>query len=251
MSCVAPAQCLCHQPLGFDIVMAFQPIVDLGSGHVHAHEALVRGVNGEGAGDVLAQVDEKNIYQFDQRCRTQSLRQIAALGSTVPVSINFMPNAVYEPEACLASTIATARRLGWDLRNIIFEITETEHVRDQAHLAHIVSMYRQMGLAVALDDFGAGNSNLETLTYMHPDYLKLDRSLIGGVCGSTTKQNIVDAMLSLASAEHINVVAEGVEAEEDAHWLYQRGIRLQQGYFFARPAVDGLPDVYWPDWVGC
>jgi hypothetical protein len=83
------------------------------AGRAYAHEALVRGPSGESAGSVFAQVDETNRYQFDQRCRTTAIAQAAALKMESLLSINFMPNAVYRPEACIRSTLEAAEKHGF------------------------------------------------------------------------------------------------------------------------------------------
>ena len=94
-------------PLPFS--MAFQPIVDLKSGAVFAYEALVRGREGQGAVHVLSAVDDTNRYAFDQACRVQAITLAAKLGVAEQgalLSINFLPNAVYEPKACIRATLA-------------------------------------------------------------------------------------------------------------------------------------------------
>ena len=102
----------CEGELPFDITMAFQPIVDLRQRRVHAYEALVRGPEGEPAGQVQEQVTEELLYRFDQACRVKAIEQASALGMQEPLSINFLPNAVYEPEACIQATLEVSRRVG-------------------------------------------------------------------------------------------------------------------------------------------
>lgn len=77
--------------------MAFQPIVDVRSQAVFAYEALVRGLDGSSASQILSQVNDDNRYQFDQACRVKAVSLAARLGIACHVSINFLPNAVYEP----------------------------------------------------------------------------------------------------------------------------------------------------------
>ncbi len=92
-------------PMSFS--MAFQPIVNIGSGEVFAHEALVRGANGEGARTVLEAVDASNKYAFDQQCRVKAIEIASRLElrkTPAMLSINFMPDAVYEPRACIRRT---------------------------------------------------------------------------------------------------------------------------------------------------
>ena len=110
--------------LGFQFDYAYQPIVDVGRRVVFAHEALVRGPNGEGAATVLSQVNDHNRYRFDQACRVKAIKGAAELGLTQPVSINFLPNAIYKPEVCIRTTLEAARAHGFPLSQIIFEVTE-------------------------------------------------------------------------------------------------------------------------------
>ncbi|WP_115854546.1 EAL domain-containing protein [Kushneria indalinina] len=223
--------------------MAFQPIVDLETRSVFAHEALVRGVDGESAWSVLSQVTPEYLYAFDQACRVRAIEMASQLGMTSRLSINFLPNAVYEPRACIRATLETARRVGWPFEALIFEITENEHVVDRDHLRHIVEQYREMGFTVALDDFGTGHANLDLLTTLTPHHLKLDRVLITNIGQDTRRQKLVRHMCSMSEALGMGLVAEGVETLEDARWLYQQGIMRHQGYYYARPAFEALPGI--------
>ncbi|MET0269679.1 MAG: EAL domain-containing protein, partial [Sphingomonas sp.] len=104
--------------------MAFQPIMDIATGLPFAYEALVRGPNGESAWSVLSQVNEANRYAFDQRCRVKAIETAARaglLGGLAKLSINFLPNAVYSPAACIQLTLKTARATDFPVDRLIFE----------------------------------------------------------------------------------------------------------------------------------
>ena len=124
----------CDTLVPFAFTMAFQPIVDVSQRRVVYYEALVRGVNGESAFSILNQVTDELMYRFDQACRVKAIELASELGMTERLSINFLPNAVYEPEACIQSTLDTSRRVGWPTERLNFEITETERVVDRAHM---------------------------------------------------------------------------------------------------------------------
>lgn len=230
----------CEGDLPFDIIMAFQPIVDLDRAEIHAYEALVRGPGGESAGQVLANVTDELLYRFDQACRVQAIEQASRLGMRESLSINFLPNAVYEPEACIQATLEASRRVGFPLDRLIFEVVESEQITDREHLHDIITAYRRMGFRVALDDFGTGYANLDLLTELTPDKLKLDRQLIKGCHRDPRRQALVDGLVTATCRLGITLIAEGVEEAGEARWLHRAGISLQQGYFFARPAVDAL-----------
>ncbi|MGC9269938.1 EAL domain-containing protein [Acidiphilium sp.] len=224
--------------------MAFQPIVDLSRGDVFAYEALVRGPNGEGAGAVIAAVTPAEMYGFDQACRVTAIETAALLGlgaATAALSINFMPNAVYEPRACIRATLQAAARVGFPTDRLIFEITESEAVIDPDHLARIVAAYRAMGFRTAIDDFGAGYSNLNLLAQFHPDIVKLDRALIAGIDADPVRRCLVRHCVSLCAELDIAVIAEGIETSAEYHTLAGLGVTLMQGYFLARPGFQTLP----------
>ncbi len=226
-----------------DIAFAFQPIVDLANGTIFAHEALVRGPNGESAASVLAQVDDDNRYRFDQQCRTVAIGQAAALDLQGALSINFMPNAVYRAEACLRSTLAAARTHGFPIERIIFETVESEHVGDHAHFIEVFRAYKRLGFRTAIDDFGSGYSGLNLLVDFQPDLVKLDMKLLRGIDTDRVRQRIVAGALAICRDLGITVIAEGIETRGERDYLADQGVSLMQGYFFARPAFQATPQV--------
>jgi EAL domain-containing protein (putative c-di-GMP-specific phosphodiesterase class I) len=235
------------QPLPFS--MAFQPIVNVDSERVYAYEALVRGPNGESAASVLRQVTEANRYAFDQNCRVKAITLAAQLGlaeTGAMLSINFMPGAVYSPAACIQLTLKTASKVGFPSERLIFEITEGEKIHDQAHLASIAEDYRRRGFKMALDDFGSGYSELNLLANLPIDILKLDMDLTRNIDRRRTTQTIVHHLVRLAADLGIAIVAEGIETWAEYETLRHLGIRLMQGYLFAKPAFEALPPVSMP-----
>ncbi|MEG3125978.1 EAL domain-containing protein [Sphingomonas sp. GB1N7] len=235
--------------LEFEISMAFQPIVDLTTQLPFAYEALVRGPCGESAASVLAQVNPGNRYAFDQRCRVRAIELATAAGilnGGAKLSINFLPNAVYSPAACIKLTLATAKAVGLPSSRLIFEFTENEEMVDPAHIAHIVKSYQQMGFGTALDDFGAGHAGLNLLARFQPDIIKLDMELVRGIEASMPRRMIVDAVIKLAAAMGILVIAEGIETEAELSTLTQLGVRYIQGFIFAQPMLAALPAISIP-----
>ncbi|GGK00167.1 EAL domain-containing protein [Pseudomonas matsuisoli] len=241
------AHCRDGAPLDFAISMAFQPIIDIQSGSVFAHEALVRGTAGEGAGTVLARVDEANRYAFDQACRMTALTKASPLNLPGMLSINFMPNAVYKAETCIRATFETARKLNFPLDRVIFEVTEQEDILDLPHLVDILRAYRKMGFLTAIDDFGAGYAHLNLLADFQPNLIKLDMHLIRGIDADRVRQVIVESTLQACRRLNIRVIAEGVETADEYVTLREMGVRLFQGYLFAKPAFEALPAISWPN----
>ncbi|MBJ7310536.1 EAL domain-containing protein [Rugamonas sp. CCM 8940] len=233
-------QCKKKDNLALDFVFAYQPIIALSTRSIYAHEALVRGPNGESAYSILSQVTDVNRYSFDQACRVRAIRGAAELGMQELLSINFLPNAVYRPEACIRSTFEAARLYDFPIEKIIFEVTEGEQVQDRQHLVSIFRAYEQFGFHTAIDDFGAGYAGLTLLSEYQPDLIKIDMELVRGVDSSKPKQAIVNGILSICADLNVRVLAEGIETMAERDFLRDAGIDLMQGYLFCRPAFKSI-----------
>ncbi|WP_425500950.1 EAL domain-containing protein [Pseudoxanthomonas gei] len=237
------ASCQDDDRLEFEVRMAFQPILDATTREVYAYEALVRGANGEGAAEVIAGVRPEQMYRFDQTCRVQAISTAARLGMGARLSINFNPNAVYEPATCIRLTLAAAKMSGFDTGRLIFEVTEAERVRDGSHLVKIFRDYQQRGFMTAIDDFGAGYAGLNLLAEFQPDLVKLDMALVRGIDQSAVRRTIVAGIVAICAGLRCRVLAEGVETQAEYRVLRTLGIELFQGYLFARPQLEALPVV--------
>lgn len=232
--------------LPFDFTMAFQPIVDARQARVFGYEALVRGTQGEGAFEILSQVTQDIRYQFDQACRIKAIELAAKLGIDSFLSINFLPNAVYEPKSCIQATLEAADKHGFPCERIIFEVNESEPIGDPGHLGRIFDEYHNQGFTTAIDDFGAGHAGLNLLADFQPDIIKLDMALIRDIEANRARQSIVRGIINTALEMNIQIIAEGVETPQELDCLRGLGIDLFQGFLFARPTVESLPEVSYP-----
>ena len=235
--------CADNARLDFDFSYAFQLIVDFGKGCVFSYEALVRGVSNEPAGEIYQKVNQDNLYRFDQRCRVKANDLASRLGNDCRLNINFFPNAVYQPELCIRTTVAAARAMGFPIENIVFEVIEGEAIRDQAHLSNIINYYKKQGFSTAIDDFGSGYAGLNLLAEYQPDFIKLDRKLVTDIHLSPPRQAIARAVIQVCRDLHIGLLAEGVEDITEVAWFAEQGVELFQGNYFAEPGFEILPDV--------
>lgn len=229
--------------------MAFQPIVDFEAGRPYAYEALIRTPSGGPAAEVLAAVTEENRYAFDQACRVKAIELAARAGlieTGAKLSINFLPNAVYSPQACIQLTLATARATGFPTERLVFEFTENEPMLDPDHVGNIVRTYAAMGFGTAIDDFGAGHAGLSLLARFQPDTIKLDMELVRGIDESLPRRMIVESIARMSERLGIRLIAEGVEREAELATLRALGLRYFQGFLFARPGFEHLPEVRLP-----
>lgn len=234
------AECAGGAGLDFEFTMAFQPIVNVTTRKIFAHEALVRGLNNESAAAIFTHVNVDNRYHFDQACRVKAIQLASQLNMPCLLSINFMPNAVYRPELCIRTTLEAAEKFGFPIEHIIFEITEGEKVDDFAHLRDIVTHYKKRGFLTAIDDFGAGYSGLNLLAEIQTDLVKLDMALIRNIDKDKGRRAITKGILQVCHELSMQVIGEGVETYEELSTLRDLGVELFQGYYFAKPMFQAL-----------
>lgn len=229
--------------LDFDFTMAFQPFVNLANGELFGYEALVRGPNQESAGEILGKVNDSNRYQFDQACRVKAIELASTLGLQGVLSINFLPNAIYQPATCIRATLEAAKERNFPTDRLMFEVTEGERVGNHAHLTAIFKEYKRIGFITAIDDFGAGFSGLNLLAEFQPDYIKLDMALTRNIDKDRVRRAIVHGIMETCRELQLGVIAEGVETVGECLALQDEGVSLFQGYLFAKPGFQHLPQV--------
>lgn len=218
------SECLDGAGLDFAFTMAYQPIFDIQSKKVFAQEALVRGVNNESAYSILSKVNDENRYRFDQACRVRAIELAARLKMDTFLSINFLPNAIYNPETCIRTTMEASEKFNFHKDRLIFEVTEGEKVEDHAHLLSIIQEYKRQGIKTAIDDFGAGYSGLNLLAEFQPDYIKIDMALVRGIDKDRVRRSIIQGILYVCREIEIKVIAEGIETEDEFKVLKDMGI---------------------------
>ncbi len=170
----------------------------------------------------------------------KAIETASKLGLKKLLSINFLPNAVYNPETCIRATIEAGDMFGFDITQIMFEVTEGEQITDQAKLKRIFESYAKRGFITAIDDFGSGYAGLAWLTSLRPAVLKLDMGLIRDIDKDTVKQAVLKGILTVCCELKTRVLAEGVETKAELDYLAHAGIDLFQGYYFAKPQLEKL-----------
>lgn len=212
-------------------------------GSIFGFEALLRGR--EENGDIVSAgslftvaADTQLMFTLDLTARRQAIMAFARRRMTgVKLFVNFNPSSIYDPAYCLRTTQTFVREMGLNPADIVFEVTETTEVKDQAHLRGILAFYRQSGFRVALDDIGAGFSGLNMLQELRPDYVKIDMALIRNIDQDHYKQSIVRHLVGIANDTGARIVAEGIETEAERAWVTAAGVDLMQGYLLGRPAA--------------
>lgn len=227
------------------IRMMMQPIVDVAKQRIAGYEMLARGLDAEGGiispAELYTLAREQNqLFRLDRTCRIAAIEAGTKLPHDMLIFVNFIPTSIYVPEHCLTTTIATVNRLGIDRSRIVFEVVETDRVQDLNHLSGILDYYRSTGFRCALDDFGEGFSDEDTLRALQPDIIKLDRKYVTDIDTDPEKHQMAQTIFEQGRSMGATMLAEGVETRAEAATLARIGYHLQQGYWYGRPAWDPM-----------
>ena len=227
----------------FDFTFAFQPIVDATAREVIAFEALVRGPGGELSAEIFARVPRVNLFRFDQACRLKATHMARQLNLRTRLNVNLFPNSIHRTGMNIHATLEASIAEGFPVKDLIFEVSEAEEIVHYTTVADVFRAYGEYGFQTAIDDFGSGYTGLRMLAEYQPNYIKLDRNIIADVHKFHVKQTIVAGIRAICERLGISLIAEGVESADEYEWLRHSGIRLFQGYYFARPTIEALVDV--------
>ena len=229
----------------------YQPIVSAADGGVLGFEALVRWRHPQrgivSPAEFIPTAEQSGVIVelgrsvLRRACRDAMLWAVEAGPDAPRVSVNVSPRQLRD--ACLVSMVAdTLAESGLPAARLSLELTESALIEDAESTLATLSALKDLGVHLELDDFGTGYSSLTYARRFPIDALKIDRSFIDGLGRNHEDSAIVSAVISMGRALGRNVVAEGVETEEQVRQLRIMGCRLAQGYLFSRPvpADDAL-----------
>ncbi len=226
-----------------ELVLHYQPIRSLETGDILHVEALVRwnhptrGLLQPGAFVPYAE-ESGLIRSLDRWVMRTALRQIAAWsrqGMALGVSINLSMRSfqdrdlVHYVQSCLEDTGAPASR-------VTIELTESAAMRDPQTTQEMLEQFKRLGLRIAIDDFGSGQTSLTYLKRLPVDIVKIDRAFIQGVTQDSKDEGVVRAIIALSKGLGVLVVAEGVTDESQCAWLQAAGCEMVQGFGIGMPA---------------
>jgi diguanylate cyclase (GGDEF)-like protein/PAS domain S-box-containing protein len=230
-------------------VVHYQPILDLAAQELQGFEALVRWQHPERgllAPDEFIPVAEQSglIVPLGAWVLREACRQVNAWRAEFPeqtpfLSVNLSPRQLYEPDL-VRQVRAVLEDTGFDPAGLVLEITEGALLQGVEETKRKLADLKKLGVRLAIDDFGNGSTTLAYLGEFPVDILKIDRSFIRGMSDNPEGRILVQAILDLARALHLDTVAEGIEMPEQSAELLTSGCVSGQGFFFAEPVA---PDV--------
>jgi diguanylate cyclase (GGDEF)-like protein len=240
---------------GGELDLAFQPLIDLGTGGVSGFEALARWTNGRrGAispSEFIPVAEESGLivplgrWALDAAVETLAGWD-AQMGAPLPLTVSVNLSAIQVARDDVAGLVAAAlKRNGLGGDRLTLELTESAIVQDPGRATKVLEALKGLSARVAMDDFGTGYTSLAYLQRLPIDILKIDRSFVSGLLADSDSIAIVRAILSLADALGMETTAEGIDSRELAEALTRLGCSHGQGFWFARPLAPADALAYW------
>jgi len=221
------------------------PVFDLADMRVIGYEALSRGPEGSEfeRPDKLFAVayDTDLVLRLERLCRKKALEAATGLSADKLLFLNIEPDAVCDPELreALTTSLLAQARIGAD--RVVLEITERAAITDFTAFRSTLEYVRALGFKVAIDDAGAGYGSLQCLAEVHPDWLKIDMSLVRSCDTDDVRAQLVSSLVRFADKVGVGLIAEGIETREELHTLRDLGVKYGQGFLFTLPVVP-FPD---------
>lgn len=217
----------------------FQPIVCLSERRVLGYEALSRGPSNSPLHSPLNLFaiarQAGRLSELEVLCRETACRRFSELNLGGKLFLNVSPESLLEPHYPSGRTLKMLEAVGLPPSRVVIELTEQTLTEDFQLLFNALHHYRDMGFSIALDDLGAGYSSLRLWSELRPDYVKIDRHFIDGIHQDPLKREFVGSILQIARASRAQVIAEGIELDEELAVLGEMGVDLVQGYLLGRP----------------
>ena len=241
-----------HQALErHEFVLHYQPQLDLRKQAVTGMEALIRwdrgGKNMMRPAEFISVAEETRLilpigeWAIEEACRQGQAWH--SEGAAMKIAVNVSARQFQQPN--VVSMIKSAvDRSGFDPRLLEIEITESTAMLDPSLTAEILLDLKNLGMSIAIDDFGVGHSSLNYLKRFPIDTLKIDQSFVKDITRGGSDGAIVSAVIAMGKALNIRVIAEGVETQEQLNFLKEYGCYEFQGYLFSRPmAANALTEM--------
>lgn len=223
------------------ITPVYQPIF-----HVHGTEQRIEGMECLSRGPLGTNFESAEVlFEYvrlkreeslvDRACIAAAFRGASSLPPSLRLGINVHASTLGRDHGFIEFLRTTAAATGIALKRITIEIVEHAPPWDGISFQSSLEQLRQLGAAIALDDVGLGLSNFKMLLDVRPEYLKLDRYFVDGCANDRHRRAVISSLRQLARDFDSEIVAEGVETEEDSSALQGLGITLMQGFLYAEP----------------
>lgn len=225
---------------GKKIYPVYQPIVSLTTGEIMGYEALSR-ISLEPCDfnvEEMFSYAEKfsRIWDLEYICRKIALKEIRGKLGNLKLFLNVSPNIIHDERFKAGMTKSYLERYNISPDQIIFEVGERTDIKEISVFQKTILHYEKQHYQIAIDDFGKGYAGFNRVYFLHPQYVKIDISLISSIAQDMVKSSLVEGFVKFCRNENIHLIAEGIETEEELKKLIELGVDYGQGYFLGKPA---------------
>ena len=225
----------------------FQPIVNCQAGTILGYEALSRGPQDsplQSPAELFKAASEfHHLAALEVMCRQKSVQNFIYKSLPGLLFINVSPMALVDPEYPRGKTIQLLADYNIAPSNIVIEISEKYPMDNLDVLAKNLDYYRSLGFKTAIDDLGAGYSDLRLWSKLRPDFVKIDRHFIKNIDNDSVNREFVRGIIELSKGLGCEIIAEGIETVEELNVILDLGVNLCQGFFLARPDADPIIEI--------
>jgi EAL domain-containing protein (putative c-di-GMP-specific phosphodiesterase class I) len=172
------------------------------------------------------------VFELDCLCRRLAFASARCVPRGKKLFLNLLPAAIGDPNLRDEGLRANLEKYELDPGDLVLEISERESIENFAIFREMRDSYRELGVQIAIDDAGAGYSSLEAIMEISPDYMKADMALVRGIDTDPPRREVLLGLRGVAERIGAEVIAEGIETEEELRVVKELGIRYGQGYIF-------------------
>jgi diguanylate cyclase (GGDEF)-like protein len=223
------------------LTFAYQPVVDAKTHQVRFYECLLRMMTPAGevvpAGKFVPVVERLGMMRALDRCTLNLVLDDLEHNPSVTLAVN-ISGVTAADRGWLRALVSRLKDRGDMASRLIVEITETAALHDLDDTARFLSVMRDLGCQVAVDDFGAGYTTFRHLKALTVDVVKIDGSFVRNLTANNANRLFIRNLLTLTESYNVITVAECVETEEEAEVLLNEGVHLLQGYYFGKPDLN-------------
>ncbi|WP_340002722.1 EAL domain-containing protein [Oceanobacillus sp. FSL K6-0127] len=223
----------------------FQPILSLISGDTIGYEILNRPDSTKSFPTTDAFYDyvgdSKHVFMVESFIRNLALKryheQVNRLDENEDcfIFLNIHPQVLADPNYKAGTTMNLLAKHNISPKQVVLELTEKKAGINYSQFVKLVEHYREQGFRIAVDDAGSGYNSLQTLLYLNPEFIKIDKSLIRNIETIPEKQYLVELILDFAYKSETKVIAEGIETFSEYTFLQDLGVDMGQGYAIGKP----------------
>lgn len=231
------------------VITAYQPIYRMKDyrpkeGMVMGFEALSRGPRGSGLEDAETLFEEARKHdleiELDRLCRRRALLSSGRIPSTAKIFVNTLPATIRDPQFRGKALIEFLEKAQVSPDRIVIEITEKRVIANYDMFRETMAYFTDLRISFAVDDVGSGYSNFESITRLKPAFLKADIEFVRDVHTSPVKRDMMKAILHVGHKIGAQVIAEGIQNEDEVQALKEMGVDYGQGHHLAPP--DAPPE---------